>query len=121
MKKTVLIGATPNPARYAFLAGNKLVQSGHELVPIGIRPGQIAGISILDLRSYPAVEDVDTVTLYVGPKNLVEWEGYILSLRPKRLIFNPGTENLDFASKARSMGIETVEACTLVMLSAQTY
>ncbi len=121
MKKTVLIGATPNPARYAYLAGNKLVQNGHNLIPLGIRKGELAGKPILDLRLHPEIEDVDTVTLYVGPKNLAEWEEYILSLKPKRLIFNPGTENLRLFSAAKSNGIEVLEACTLVMLSAGTF
>ncbi len=121
MKKTVLIGATPNPNRYAYLAGNKLVQHGHELVPIGIRKGLLAGKQILDLKLHPKIEDIDTITLYVGPKNLHEWEEYILSLNPKRIIFNPGTENPRLFSTANSNGIEVLEACTLVMLSAGTY
>lgn len=121
MKKTVLIGATTNPLRYAYLAANKLTQHGHDLVPIGIRRGELAGKEILDLKLFPKVKDVDTVTLYVGPKNLLEWEEYILSLNPKRIIFNPGTENHPFQERANSNGIETLEACTLVMLSASTY
>ncbi len=121
MKKTVLIGATPNPSRYAYLAANKLVQHGHELVPIGIRKGELAGKTILDLRVRPKVLDVNTITLYVGEKNLQEWEEYVLSLNPQRIIFNPGTENHRLFSTAESKGIEVLEACTLVMLSAGTY
>ncbi|MEP1097268.1 MAG: CoA-binding protein [Cyclobacteriaceae bacterium] len=121
MKKTVLIGATTNPTRYAYLAGNRLTQHGHNLIPIGIRKGELAGKEILDLRLLPKVEGVDTVTLYVGPKNLLEWENYILSLNPKRIIFNPGTENYTLLEKAKGQGIEALEACTLVMLSAGTY
>jgi len=121
MKKTVLIGATTNPTRYAYLAGNRLTQHGHDLVPIGIRKGELAGKEILDLKQKPKVDNVDTVTLYVGPKNLLEWEDYILSLKPKRIIFNPGTENYSLLEKANDQGIETLEACTLVMLSAGTY
>ena len=121
MKKTVLIGATPNPTRYAYLAGNKLVEHGHELIPIGIRKGVLAGQQILDLKLHPKIEDVNTITLYVGRKNLQEWEEYLLSLTPKRIIFNPGTENVRLLTAAKSLGIEVLEACTLVMLSAGTY
>ncbi|MEP5610939.1 MAG: CoA-binding protein [Cyclobacteriaceae bacterium] len=121
MKKTVLIGATTNPTRYAYLAGNRLTEHGHDLVPIGIRKGMLADKEILDLRLLPKVENVDTVTLYIGPKNLLEWEEYVLSLHPKRIIFNPGTENYSFRKKVENQGIEALEACTLVMLSAGTY
>ena len=120
-KKTVVLGATPNPTRYAFLATNRLIDNGYETIPVGVRKGEIAGINILDLRSYPQVSEVHTITLYVGPRNLIEWEDYILSLKPKRIIFNPGTENPEFAKKAKSQGIETLEACTLVMLSAHNF
>lgn len=121
MKKTVLIGATPNPSRYAYLAGNRLVQNGHELIPIGIKKGILADEPILDIRTLPKVENVDTVTLYVGRKNLEEWEDYVISLNPNRIIFNPGAENFSLSEKAKSKGIETLEACTLVMLGAGTY
>ncbi len=121
MKKTVILGATPNPARYAYLATDRLKQHGHEVVPIGIRKGEIGNEEILDLRKLPIITNVHTVTLYVGPKNLTEWEDYILSLKPKRIIFNPGTENNAFLARANSEHIETLEACTLVMLSAGLY
>ena len=121
MKKTVLIGATPHPYRYAFLAANKLKELGKVFIPLGIRKGQVAGEQILDLRSRPKIPNVDTVTLYIGPHHLLEWEEYILSLKPKRIIFNPGTENHAFEQKAQKLGIETLQACTLVMLSTRTY
>ena len=121
MKKTVVIGATTNPSRYVYLAANRIKENDHEMVPVGIRKGEVAGESILDLRKLPKIQDVDTITLYLGPKNLSEWEEYILSLKPKRIIFNPGTENIKFSNKAKSIGIETLEACTLVMLSNGQY
>lgn len=121
MKKTVVIGATPNSARYAYLASTRLKSYGHEIVPVGIRKGEIAGEEILDLRTQPDIDDVHTITLYIGPQNQDQWEDYILSLKPKRIIFNPGTESRSLYAKAQSQGIETAYACTLVMLSAGTY
>lgn len=115
-KKTVIIGATTNTSRYAHLAAEMLTQHHHEIVPVGIRSGLVFGKSILDIRTKPPVSDVDTVTLYIGPYRQPEWYDYILSLKPKRIIFNPGTENPEFEEKARSAGAEVVEGCTLVML-----
>lgn len=120
-KKTVVIGATPNPTRYAYLAANRLASHDLPMVPVGIKKGTVGGEEILDLRQRPAIENVDTVTLYLNPANQGEWEDYILSLRPNRIIFNPGTENPEFEAKARSQGIETLAACTLVMLSLGHY
>lgn len=115
MKKTLVLGATPNPERYAYLATQRLTQYGHEAVPVGVRAGEIAGIQIL--AGKPEVEGVDTVTLYLGAARQPEYYDYILSLRPRRIIFNPGTENPELMRLAQEQGIETVEGCTLVMLS----
>ncbi len=120
-KKTVIIGATPNPTRYAFLAAERLTNHQHPVVPVGIKRGEIFGNEILDLREKPPVDGVDTITLYLNPTHQREWEEYILSLQPKRIIFNPGTENDRLAAKAADQGIETLNACTLVMLSASTF
>ncbi len=117
-KKTVVIGASPNPSRYAYVATNRLKSAGHEVVPVGLRDGEIGGISIL--KDFPKIDDVDTVTLYVGPKNQEYWKEYIFSLSPKRVIFNPGTES-DFEQELEAKGIETEEACTLVLLSTGEY
>lgn len=121
MKKTAIIGATANPGRYAYLAAQLLTQHGHEIVPIGIKNGEVAGKPILDLRKHPRVEGIDTVTMYIGPQNQPEWYDYILGLQPKRIIFNPGTENDELEQKARERGIETEQACTLVMLRVGNY
>ncbi|AYA36330.1 CoA-binding protein [Hymenobacter oligotrophus] len=118
-KKTVVIGASDNPSRYSFQAVNRLKSYGHEVVPVGIRKGQVAGLDIHTDK--PAVEGVDTVTLYVGPQNQPAWQDYILGLKPKRIIFNPGTENYELEKKAQAQGIQTMEACTLVMLSVGNY
>lgn len=120
-KKTVVVGATTNPGRYAYLAANLLRNYDHTIVPVGIKKGNVAGEDILDLREKPEIKDVDTVTLYVGRRNLPEWHEYILGLKPKRIVFNPGTEDEALVQKAKELGIETVYGCTLVMLRSNTY
>ncbi len=116
MKKTVIIGATTNPARYAYLAASMLQSHKVPFVPVGIRKGEVYGEKILDMREFPTVDDVHTVTLYLGPQNQPPYYDYILGLRPKRIIFNPGTENDELLEMAQKKGIETEEGCTLVML-----
>lgn len=116
MKKTAIIGATTNPGRYAYLAGRMLTEYGHEIVPVGIQDGKLFGKEILDIRSKPAIQDIDTITLYIGPQRQPEWYDYLINLKPKRIIFNPGTENPELEKLAKENGIETVEGCTLVML-----
>ena len=119
MKKTLVLGATDNPARYAYLAVEKLLRYGHEVVPVGQREAEVLGLKIQ--TGQPAIENIDTVTLYVNPKNQQPYYDYILSLKPKRIIFNPGTENPEFEKMAEDKGSEALEACTLVMLSAGQY
>jgi uncharacterized protein len=118
-KRTAVIGASPNPERYAYITTLRLQKYGFEAVPVGIRTGKIGNTEIL--VNYPPLENIDTVTLYVGPQNQVPWIDYIFSLNPKRIIFNPGTENEAFIQKAEEKGIECVIACTLVMLSVGDY
>ncbi len=121
MKKTVIIGASTNPSRYSFLAADNLVSKGHNIVPVGIRRGSVQGKEILDIRTKPAIEDVDTVTMYIGPRHQPEWYDYILSLNPRRVIFNPGTENPELERLLMERGIQFLEACTLVMLRTGQY
>jgi uncharacterized protein len=116
VKKTVIIGATTNPARYAFLAARMLTEYNHEIVPVGIKEGAVSGKEILDIFEKPAIAGVDTVTLYIGPQRQPEYYDYILGLKPRRIIFNPGTENEAFERMAEAQGVEVVEGCTLVML-----
>ena len=120
-KKTVIVGATPNESRYANLASNMLREYDHEIVPLGIKQGVVAGTEILDIRKKPAINGVDTVTLYIGPRHQPEWYNYILGLKPKRIIFNPGTENDEFEKLAEEKGIEALQACTLVLLRSHQY
>lgn len=119
MKKTVVLGASENPSRYSFLAVERLREKGHPVVAVGKREGKIKDTPIL--TGEPFVNDVDTVTLYLNPVLQVAAYDYILGLKPRRVIFNPGTENDELEEMLRSKGIEPVEACTLVMLAAGMY
>jgi predicted CoA-binding protein len=119
MKKTVVLGASDNPSRYSFLAVERLREKGHPVVAVGKREGKINDTLIL--TGEPLVNDVDTVTLYLNPVLQVAAYDYILGLKPRRVIFNPGTENDELEEILRSKGIESVEACTLVMLAAGMY
>ena len=119
MKKTIVLGATPNPNRYAYRATSRLQEEGHEVIPIGIRKGEIEGIKIEN--GTPQYEGVDTITLYLNPDNQKLYYDYIFSLKPKRIIFNPGTENFELIKLAKEKGIETEIGCTLVMLSINNY
>jgi predicted CoA-binding protein len=121
MKKTVIIGATTNPARYAFLAARMLTEYNHEIVPVGIKNGEVFGKAILNIFERPAIDNVHTVTLYIGPRHQPEHYEYILGLKPKRIIFNPGTENREFQHRAEEQGIEAMEACTLVLLRSRQF
>lgn len=112
--KTLVIGASEKPERYAHQAVRELVAHGEDVVAIGVREGQIGEIPIR--KGQPAIEGLDTVTLYVGPSRQEDLVDYVVSLKPRRVIFNPGTENPAFAQRLRDAGIEPVEACTLVML-----
>ena len=116
VKKTVIIGATTNPGRYAYLAARMLSEYNHEIVPVGIKDGAVFGKEILDILEKPPVDDVHTVTMYIGPKKQPDYYQYILGMKPKRIIFNPGTENDEFIRLAEQQGVEALEGCTLVML-----
>jgi predicted CoA-binding protein len=120
-KKTVIIGASVNPSRYAYLAAEMLTEYGHEIIPLGLRKGELFGTVVRLLAEKPAVADVDTITLYMNPVNQKPWLDYLISLKPKRIIFNPGTENPELETRARAAGIETVHGCTLVMLRTGQY
>ncbi|MCX6312646.1 MAG: CoA-binding protein [Bacteroidetes bacterium] len=113
--KTLVLGASENPERYSNKAVRSLLNHGHEVVPVGLKEGNIEGVKIL--AGKPVVEHVNTITMYVGPKNQKDYYDYVLSLKPSRIIFNPGAENPELEVLAKAKGIEVVEACTLVMLS----
>jgi predicted CoA-binding protein len=119
MKKTLVIGASEKPDRYSNKAIRALVSHGHEVVAIGLREGQVAGVSFNAEKK--AFENINTVTLYVGPQNQHEYYQYILNLKPKRVIFNPGTENPEFFGQLKAAGIYPENACTLVLLATGQY
>ncbi len=118
-KKTLVLGASTNPQRYSYRAVHALLDKEHTVIPVGIKKGAIAGIEIRNDR--PLVENLDTITLYLNPKRQEEYYDYILSLKPKRIIFNPGTENAVLAKLAKEQDIQVEIACTLVMLSVNNY
>ena len=119
-KKTLVIGATPNPDRYAHRAARMLASHGHPEVLYGLKKGEVDGQPILN--EWPAhIPDLDTVTLYIGPDKQPALYDKILALNPARIIFNPGTENPELVKLAREKGIATEYACTLVLLSTGQY
>ena len=118
-KKTLVLGASDNPSRYSYLALNRLKAHDHPVVAVGRKNTEVAGIAIS--KTPVQEEGVDTVTLYLNPTHQQEYYDYILDLKPKRIIFNPGTENPVLMKMAREKGIEPVVACTLVMLATGQY
>jgi uncharacterized protein len=114
MKPTLVIGASENPERYSNKAMLLLKEYGHPVFAIGNREGSVNGIPIQ--KGQPDFSGINTVTLYLGPANQPSVYEYVVRLKPKRVIFNPGTENADFQEKLHKAGIEWEEACTLVLL-----
>jgi predicted CoA-binding protein len=119
MKKTLVLGASTNPERYSYMAIRKLRYAGYPVVAVGLREGEVCGVRIE--KGFPNFDGIDTVTLYVGPKNLRLFYDYILSLHPRRVLFNPGTESAEFETILREAGIVTEYGCTLVMVSNNLY
>ena len=118
-KKTLVLGASENPSRYSHLALHRLQSHKHPVMAIGKKKGMVGNVLIeTEKKDW---KGVDTVTLYLNPTHQKEYYDYILSLKPKRIIFNPGAENNELAELASRQGIQPVEACTLVMLSTNQY
>ena len=118
-KKTLVVGASLKPQRYSNLAIHRLTQYMHEVVAYGLRKGEVAGVSIL--TEFPEDKDIDTVTLYLNPLRQQEYYQKIIDLKPKRIIFNPGTENPTFYDMLDKANINYEVACTLVLLSTNQY
>ena len=118
-KKTLIIGASPDASRYSYKAAHMLKRFGHEIVNVGIKKGEVAGVLI----EKPEIihKGIDTITLYIGPALQEQYHDYILQTNPRRVVFNPGTENAEFEKLLDQQGIEPVEACTLVLLSTGQY
>jgi predicted CoA-binding protein len=112
--KVLVYGASTNPSRYAYIATELLLQHKHDVSLVGIKEGEVLGLSIQ--QDQPLLQDIDTVTLYVGPSNQDGLFEYLQTLAPKRVIFNPGTENPNLERELEKAGIQTEEACTLVLL-----
>ena len=119
MKTTVVIGASTNIERYSNRAVRQLLKHNVPVAAVGLKEGEIEGVKIQ--KGFPKIDNVDTVTLYIGPQHQAQHLDYILSLKPRRVIFNPGTENTEMQEKIKKAGIEILEACTLVMLSTGGY
>ncbi len=117
--KTLVLGASEKPERYSNMAIRRLVQHKKAVVAVGNKIGEVEGVLIT--KEIPQREDVDTITLYLNPQNQKEYYAQLLALQPNRIIFNPGTENPELETLANAQGIETLEACTLVMLSTGQY
>lgn len=118
-KKTLVLGASTKPDRYSFHAVNMLLEHRHPVVAVGARDGKIQGVDIL--TGTPDFQDIHTLSLYLSPARQKNVYDYILNLNPKRIIFNPGTENPEFYKMAAINGIEVEEACTLVLLSTNQF
>ena len=112
--KVLVYGASTNPSRYAYIATELLLQHGHEVSLVGIKKGEVLGLPIQ--QDQPFLQNIDTVTLYVGPANQEGLLAYLSAISPRRVIFNPGTENPALEEALQNKGIEVEEACTLVLL-----
>lgn len=117
-KHTLVVGASPNPERYAYKAVQMLLNHGHTVEAFGIKKGVVFDVLI---QQQMPVSTFDTVTLYVGPGHQPQFYKNIIDLRPQRVIFNPGTENEEFEHLLQQNGIEALRACTLVLLSTGQY
>ncbi len=118
-KKTLVLGASDNPERYSYLAINRLREHGHPVVAIGKKNTRVADVSVQSEKN--EIAGLDTVTLYLNPANQKAYYEYIIAQHPHRVIFNPGAENREFEELLQSKGIETIEACSLVLLGTGQY
>lgn len=119
MGKTLVIGASLHKNRYSNMAVRRLKNTDETVVAFGLREGEIEGVPIdTELKLY---ENIDTVTLYLNPLRQKEYYNYIMALQPRRVIFNPGTENPEFYRLLQERGIDAEEACTLVLLATDQY
>lgn len=118
-KKTLVLGASDNPSRYSYLAVQRLRNHGHPVAAVGRKHSFVSDIEINTEKKQ--FHNIDTVTIYLNPQHQQEYYDYILSLQPKRIIFNPGAENDELELLAKKNGIIAIDACTLVLLSTNQY
>ena len=118
-KKTLVVGASDSPSRYSYHAINRLIANDHEVEAIGSRAGEIGSVKIFEGKK--KVNDIDTVTIYLNKRNQEKYYDYIVNLKPRRVLFNPGTENVEFEALLSSKNISHERVCTLVLLSINQY
>ena len=118
-KKTVVLGASPNPVRFSHKAVKSLLRNDQEVVAVGFKEGLIAEEKIL--VGTPHIENVHTVSIYIGSSRQTDYYDYIISLKPERVIFNPGTVNPQFMARLKREGIEPLAECMLVLLNDGEY
>jgi uncharacterized protein len=118
-KKTLVLGASPNPVRFSYKAVKSLLRHDEDVVAVGFREGLIEEQPIL--TGMPPIENVHTVSIYIGSSRQTEYYDYIISLKPERVIFNPGTVNPEFMGRLKREGIEPVAECMLVLLNEGEY
>lgn len=118
-KKTLVLGASTKPDRYAFKAITMLVDKGHSVLAIGQNAGEVAGIKI-QTKAIP-LKNIDSVSLYLNPLRQKDYYNYIVEAQPKRVIFNPGTENPEFYQLLQLNNIKVEVACTLVLLTTNQF
>ena len=116
MQNYVVFGASPNRLRHSNKAVKSLVRHNKNVIPVGFRNGAISGISILTGK--PEVENVDSILLYVGSKRQADFYDYLINLKPKKIVFNPGTENKEFQDMVAENDIEVIVGCALVMINS---
>jgi len=119
MGKTLVLGASPIESRFSCKAVKALVRREYEVVAVGKTAGNIRGVEIR--TGMPHLEDVDTILLYLGPGTQEEYYDYMIGLKPRRIIFNPGTHNPEFIKMCKKHGIDPVVDCALIMLNSDTY
>ncbi len=118
-KKTLVLGASANPNRYSYLAIQQLIVNKQKIKAIGRKEGEVNGVKINTTKKI--FKDIHTITLYLNKINQVEFYDYILDLKPKRVLFNPGTENVELEIVLSENNISFERACTLVLLGIDEY
>lgn len=119
--KTLIIGASNNPDRYSYKAAFSLQYNGYDFIPFGVKRGDVIGRTIHNDWNENWKDEVDTVTMYINPTLQEQYYDPIIQLKPRRVIFNPGTENYKFSQLLQENGIEYENACTLVLLNINQY
>jgi len=118
-KRTLVLGASTNPNRYSNIAIRRLIDKEIEVVALGKRKGKVFNVIVDDEKK--DYKNIDTVTIYLNPSNQVAYYKYIISLNPRRVIFNQGAESVEFIELLRVSNINVEIACTLVLLSTNQY